>query len=190
MKKYIYSLHDDCIMTTEQQKEIVEWVKINYTYFKSSGYNRYMQLLNYFDDVPKCIWEIKNRIVDKELLHEFQEEPIFKDSIGYMMDGGQLHNHVDPNPINEELYHTRFNVYVQIPNKGGMPIYNNNLYQLKEMTYICCRSGIDYHSCEKVEGERERIVLSFGFLLPFERIKNITYNYSSSTEIIGHAIVK
>ena len=94
-----------------------------------------------------------------------------------MINGGELHLHTDPNPKDTNLYHTRFNVYVQIPKKGGLPIYNNQVCNLKERTYICCRSGIDKHCCQKVEGDKERIVISFGFLLPFERIKNINYNY-------------
>jgi hypothetical protein len=86
-----------------------------------------------------------------------------------------LHEHTDPNE--GELIHTRFNVYVQIPEIGGYPIYNNILCKLKERTYICCRAGIDKHYCEKVIGNRERIVLSYGFLLPYDRIKNINYEY-------------
>ena len=90
------------------------------------------------------------------------EEPLFKDSIGYMMDGGQLHEHVDPNQ--DGLIHTRFNLYVQIPHEGGYPIYAGKTLRLKERTYICCRAGIDPHYCEKVEGDRERIIISYGFL--------------------------
>ncbi len=96
-----------------------------------------------------------------------------------MLNGGQLHKHIDDfdNDYDKNLIHTRFNVYVQIPIKGGYPIYNNKLLKLKERTYICCRSGIDEHYCEKVEGDRERVVLSYGFLLPYDRIKNIIYEY-------------
>ena len=108
-------------------------------------------------------------------MHDEIEEPLFKDSIGLMMDGAQLHTHTDPNKYG--LIHTRFNVYVQLPYIGGYPIYNDNLYKLKERTYICCRAGIDPHYCEKVEGDRERIILSYGFLLPIERVNNIIYDY-------------
>jgi len=181
---YSYSYNDEPIMTIDEQQVIVEWVKKNYKYFKSTGFNRYFQQLDYFDDVPLCVWEIKKRIVENEKLHNYQQEPIFKDSVGYMSEGGELHLHTDPNPNNSELYHTRFNVYVQIPDKGGLPIYNNKICNLQERTYICCRSGIDKHCCQKVEGKRERIVISFGFLLPFERIQNIIYNYNYDSNLL------
>jgi hypothetical protein len=174
---YKYTKDDDYILSESEQTIIVDWVRKYYKYFYKNGHNKYMQKLEYFDNVPECIWEIKKRIFDKEKLHDYEEEPIFKDSVGYMTDGANLHLHTDPNPENSTLIHTRYNVYVQLPYKGGYPIYNNIPCKLKERTYICCRSGIDFHSCVTVEGDRERIVLSFGVLVPRERIENIQYDY-------------
>lgn len=180
-KQYIYTSNDEPIISIEEQQEIINWVRNNYIYFKQNGYNRYMQKLEYFDDIPKCVWEAKNKIIEKEHLFGYEQEPLFKDSVGYMRDGGQLHIHTDTNPAlnenGEQLYHTRFNLYVQLPEKGGYPIYNEIHCTLKERTYICCRSNLDKHYCAKVEGLKERIVISFGFLLPFKRIENIIYDY-------------
>ena len=173
----VYSNKDEPILTLDEQSEIVEWTRKNYIYFSNKNNNRFMQKLSYFNDVPKCVWDIKHRIFEKENLYGYEQEPTMKDSIGYMINGAQLHIHTDPNPPNSDLIHTRFNVYVQIPEKGGYPIYNNVLHKLNERTYICCRSGIDLHYCEKVEGYRERIVISFGLLIPKDRIKNIIYDY-------------
>jgi len=136
-----------------------------------------MQLLNYFDDVPPCIWDIKQKIVDIEQLSQYEQEPMFKDAIGYMVDGGALHLHKDSNPSESNLIHVRYNVYVQIPHEGGIPVYDGVECGLRERSYICCRSGIDPHYCTTVHGLRERVVLSFGFLMPSERISHITYAY-------------
>ena len=178
-KEYVYTSNDETVVTEEEQAIIVEWTRNNYKTFQKTGYNRQFQQISYYDKdyVPACIKDIKKRIVDKEKLHNFQQEPLFEDSIGYMTDGGQLHLHSDPNPKNSNLIHTRFNVYVQLPLKGGLPIYSDKLCSLKERTYVCCRSGIDKHYCQKVEGPRERVIVSFGFLLPYERIENIKYMY-------------
>jgi hypothetical protein len=179
--QYIYSQDDEPIVSLDQQTEIVDWVRKNYNSFKLNGYNRYFQQLDFFNinTIPSCIWKIKQAIIDKEKLHDYQPEPFFRDSVGYMLDGGQLHLHSDQNPPNSDLIHVRYNVYVQLPIKGGYPIYKNIHCTLKERTYICCRSGIDKHYCAKVEGPRERIILSFGFLIPKKRVENIIYNYDS-----------
>jgi hypothetical protein len=173
----LYSYNDDTIVTEMQQIEIVNWVKNNYMYFKITKPKTFRQHLDLLSDVPQCIWDIKQIIIDKENLSNYKQEPILRDSVGYMINGGTLHKHTDPNPINTNLIHIRFNVYVQLPYEGGIPIYNNKLCSLKERTYICCRSGLDEHYTNKVVGDRERIVLSFGFLIPNEHLPLITYNY-------------
>ena len=176
----VYSRNDNPILSIEEQASIVDWVRTHYKYFRPNGANRFMQQLDCFDNLPACVWAIKQRIFDKEQLHEYPQEPLFRDSVGYMLHGASLHRHTDPNPDDGSgLIHTRFNVYVQLPHKGGYPIYNNIHCTLEERTYICCRSGLDFHSCAPVEGERERIVLSFGVLVPPERIQDIVYDYDS-----------
>ena len=175
MSEYLYTKDDDYILSEEEQFEIVEWVKKNYLRFRQTGENRYMRQMDLFDDIPKCVWDIKERIVKKEKLEDAIQEPMFRDAIGYMFEGGQLHKHTDPN-LNG-LIHTRFNVYVQIPKKGGYPVYRDEVILLKERTYVCCRSGLDLHYCQLVEGDRARIIISYGFLLPKERVSNIKYLY-------------
>ena len=177
-KEYYYGKKCQPILSLEEQEIIVNWIDTNYKLLDNNGYNRYnikLSILKNKVEIPECIYKIKQRIVDIENLYDYQQEPLFEDSIGYMTDGGKLHKHTDPNVNN--LVHTRFNVYVQLPNEGGYPIYGNNIYKLKERTYICCRAGIDYHECIQVKGERARIVLSFGFLLPLDRVSKINYDY-------------
>lgn len=172
-----YSKNDEPIMSEDEQKEVVDWCRNNYKYFKVNGYKRYSGQLDNFYNAPKCVWDIKNRIIEKENLQNEIQEPSMKDSAGYMQNGGKLHVHTDANINNDGLIHTRFNVYVQIPDKGGLPIYADKLHKLKERTYICCRSGLDEHHCTIVRGDRERIILSYGYLLSPERVSNIIYDY-------------
>jgi hypothetical protein len=173
--EYKYTKNDKEILTNEEQEIIVQWVKKNYLRLKKNGEYKYMKSMYEIPDIPKIVWEIRKRIVEKENLQNAKQDPLFKDTIGCMLNGGQLHKHTDPNI--DDLIHTRFNVYVQLPNEGGYPIYDDKTYKLKERTYICCRAGLDYHCCEKVIGDRERIILSYGFLLPKERVENIKYEY-------------
>jgi hypothetical protein len=58
-----------------------------------------MRSLYEIPDIPKVVWDIRLRIIEKENLKDAIPEPILEDSIGYMCDGGELHKHTDPNNI-------------------------------------------------------------------------------------------
>ena len=126
--------------------------------------------LNSRKDVQAILPDVLGRVLARIWI-----DPEFRDAIGYMIGDSELHEHTDPSYYG--LVHTRFNLYVQLPEEGGYPIYANNLYKLKERTYICCRAGIDKHLCSDVKGNKPRIMISYGFQLPYERVKNIKYNY-------------
>jgi len=152
------------VITEAEQAELIQWGNANYTTFQKNGPGRQFKVLTGFANTPSCVWDIKKRIVEKEGLQNAPQEPMFKDYMGYITDGGKIHPHTDPN--RDGLIHTRFNVVVQLPVKGGLPIYGGKTLQVSERHYVRCNSGIDEHTCELVEGPKARIVLSFGFLLP------------------------
>jgi hypothetical protein len=174
----IISIEDEPIISIEEQNIIIEWTEKNFNRFIKTGFNRQMINLDLVPDFPNIVNNIKKRIEEKENLNKYSQEPNIRDAIGYMSNGGKLPMHKDPNQNNNSLIHVRYNIYVQIPFKGGYPIYNNQLIQLKERNYICCRSGLDEHCCQKVEGDRARIVLSFGYLVPLKDIDEIHIKYS------------
>ena len=152
----------DEVMKPEEQKTIIEWANLNYHRFQKNGPGRQFCQFRELPDVPECVYTIRERIVQREKLHGVMQEPLLTDYIGYIQDGGQIHPHIDPN--RGDLIHTRFNVFVQLPEKGGMPVYNDETIQVKEHSYIICCAGLHKHYCEKVEGSKARIILSYGFL--------------------------
>jgi hypothetical protein len=152
------------VVTEAEQAELIQWGNQNYTTFKKNGPGRQFQGLNDLAGVPPCVWAIKQRIVEREGLQHAPQEPLFKDYMGYITDGGQIHPHTDPNK--NGLIHTRFNAIIQLPEQGGMPIYGGITIPVVERTYVRCNSGIDEHYCELVKGAKARIVISYGFLLP------------------------
>lgn len=179
MKTFTYSKNDDYILNEDEQQEIVNWIKNNYKKLQPNGFNIYNGLIENLD-IPQIIWNIKNRIIQREELQNAKQDPLYKDSICYMFDGSQLPIHSFKN--DNQLVHTRFNVYVKLPEIGGYPIYDGKVLRLKERTYICYRMGIETHCCQKVYGNR--IILSFGFLLPLDRVKNIIYDYDDLNYIL------
>uniref|UniRef100_A0A6C0BK63 Prolyl 4-hydroxylase alpha subunit Fe(2+) 2OG dioxygenase domain-containing protein n=1 Tax=viral metagenome TaxID=1070528 RepID=A0A6C0BK63_9ZZZZ len=162
------------IMTEEERAELIEWTKTMIPKMRILDNNRTdfsMEPDN--KDIHPLVWEIKKRIIEKEKIEtlEKHEEPIFKDFLAIIHKGGHIHRHRDPNK--GELYHCRFNVFVQLPEKGGQTYYNDVPIQSVEGCYVLCFSGLEYHWSTIVESEKGRFSLSFGFLLPAQVIQHL-----------------
>lgn len=173
--KRVFSFSSEYIISEDEKIEIVKWVENNKQEFDKNGFNRWKQHLDYFDDLPHIFNTIKQRIIERENLQSYEYEPLFRDSIAYMIDGGKLHEHIDPKHKGKE--HIRFNVYVQLPEKGGRPIYDNVQHNLKERQYICCKASIDRHSATQCYGQRARVMISYGFLIPLNEVGIVVYDY-------------
>lgn len=170
----IYSETGDTILSVKEQEEIISWVIDYYHQFDLVGYNKWRLGLKNTSDYPKVIDDIKERIIDIENLSKYNEEPIYNDIIEYSRNGADFSNHKDVN--SDGMVHVRFDVYVKLPKNGGLPIYNGELINVKERQYLCCRAGIDYHSRTTIK-QSSGIIISYGFLMPYDEIGNILYNF-------------
>lgn len=102
--------------------------------------------------------------------------------IVYSEKGHRVHPHRDTNFNSEgegweknmnldneyigDVIHTRFNVLVSKPIKGGNPIIDGIEYSVRENEAWVCHSGIKEHSTNEIEGDKPRILLSFGHWVP------------------------
>jgi hypothetical protein len=152
------------ICTNAEQKVIVQWVMENHQSFIPNGNARCFQPIHQRPDIPPEVQVIRDRIIDREGLGELKElRPPLPDFISHVSLGGKIHPHTDPN--SGELFHIRFNVFLQLPERGGRPIYGGTRLEPLERSYLPCVAGRDLHTCEVVEGSKARIALSFGFLV-------------------------
>lgn len=165
-------------MTEEERLELVIWAKSLIPALKVNPGNHSVFIVSPEDNtVPQLFWEIKKRIIQKEGLETI--EPVdknildrhFKDYVAILHNGGVIQKHRDENK--KGLYHSRFNAYIQLPEKGAKTYYSDTPVQTKEGCYVFCRSGIDYHWCEAVEDDRERISFSYCFLLRMQDVDRI-----------------
>tara|TARA_B110000438_G_scaffold48510_1_gene48890 strand:+ start:6600 stop:7208 length:609 start_codon:yes stop_codon:yes gene_type:complete len=110
-----------------------------------------------------------------------QIEPNYGYLICHSQKGHQVHEHSDANfnvegpdeLLNEDLpydylgdvIHTRFNVLISKPLKGGNPVINKIEYKVKENEVWRCLAGIHDHYTTKVEKDKPRVLLSFGYFI-------------------------
>lgn len=142
---------------------VVSWAKENRPSFRPNGYGRAYFSFNK-DQLPSFIQDVKEKVEEHYgISKDAKQEPIYKDFIGFITHGGQVHEHSDPN--HDGLIHTRFNVLVSKPKSGGEPVIGGKIVDVKEGETWRCNAGLEMHSSNKVMGDKPRIVLSFGYLL-------------------------
>lgn len=147
-----------------EQLELLYWVSENENKFEKNGDNRKYGILSNYENAPiELIKKIKQRIINLENISDWKVEPVFKDYIGINTKGGSIHLHTDKN--DEPYIHTRYNVVLSYPEKGGESIYGDNINELKENMVWKCVAGKVLHGSNPVQSSKPRITLSLGFLI-------------------------
>jgi hypothetical protein len=101
-------------------------------------------------------------------------EPIYKNLTGnHFKDGAFVHPHVDPAPSG--FVHTRCNLMLSKPRKGGNPVLDGEEFEVEEGDLWLCIASMELHSSTPIEGG-ERLIFSFGGLVPAEQINTIIKN--------------
>ena len=150
-------------ITDEEKLSLLEWTTENEDNFLSERpYRKYHRFIQE-TPITKLILEIKNRIINLESITDWKQEPRYLDYIGINSKGGNIHIHTDPN--DNGYIHTRYNVILSFPEKGGDSIYGGNINKLEENMVWKCVAGNVPHGSTIVESEKRRITLSLGFLI-------------------------
>jgi len=170
IQKYV----DEPICTMEEQKVIVDWIT---THHKSLLTNRPNVWYTYFHsspiELPPVLYELRQRIIEKEGLHGYSHDPVLNDFINYIDKQGQIHYHKDHNFLNR-LVHVRYNIILQRSSGtlAGCPITEGIIHDVPERCYWRLKAGEVFHSCVNVcEGDMPRIGICFGFMIPEEVVE-------------------
>lgn len=174
------------IMTEEERLGFLDWVCSRYCNLTAHrkgliGYT----FVKEDPDVPQMVWAILERILKKEGLVEYKDSyddaffkrihggktGVYRDHVAVILPGANINRHTDVNQPGR--VHARFNVFFQVPTKGGRTFYGKDVVEIKERGYVLCRSGIDTHWTEVILGDRPRITISYGFQLPIEVLNNL-----------------
>jgi hypothetical protein len=98
-------------------------------------------------------------------------EPKFKNLTGnHFKNGAFVHPHIDGAP--QGFVHTRCNLMLQKPDKGGNPVIDGEEIQIEKNDLWLCLASMEFHSSTPIRGG-ERLIFSFGGLVPVEQIEAI-----------------
>lgn len=122
-------------------------------------------------NIPIELLKIKQRILERENLKEYNSHTNLGDRITFIFPGGFIPRHTDKCSFDGYI-HIRFNVFVQVPDMCET-FYDDIIVDAKERHYVMCRSGIDVHWSKLNKGRIPRIALSFGFSLPIQKVTQL-----------------
>jgi hypothetical protein len=153
------------IITEEERIFLLNWISENEHKFFSNdfGPHRKVHFFDFNSEAPSLLYEIKDRIIERENIKKWYPEPMLGNYIGWISNGGFIQRHTDPNPKDGD--HIRYNLFLSVPHQGGLPIYSDKIISVKDRDYIRCNSGLEFHQSQIVVGDKPRIVISYGFIL-------------------------
>lgn len=145
------------------RNELIQWALSSTSYLKNNGYGRYFNTFSQIQTKkPDALLEVM-KFIESEILkdEEYQYDPHFENFLSFNYSGARIHKHTDPNL--EGHIHTRFNLILQIPKEGGLPIYNSEMFSIENGMLWRCEAGKYTHETTSVIGDLPRINLSYGF---------------------------
>jgi hypothetical protein len=153
-------------ITVDEQLFLRDWALRNEEYLipNPSGPYRKRSPLNLLNDYPKLLIELKERLLDLEGLRDVSDILIAdnQDIVSVQRNKGSVPNHIDYD--REEGYSLRrYNIFISLPDKGGLPIYGGEVLEIKERCILRVDAGLVPHSTIPNEGDNPRIMLSYGF---------------------------
>tara|TARA_R110000796_G_scaffold79940_1_gene177134 strand:- start:1334 stop:1846 length:513 start_codon:yes stop_codon:yes gene_type:complete len=140
------------------------WIEDNLYLFDNNGPSRKFCVLDECINFPhQIIKQLRQQIIKLEKIKDWKPEPMFKDYIGINLKGGNIHLHQDTN--DGKYIHTRYNLILSYPEKGGESIYGDCINTLKERMIWKCVAGKMPHGSKEVLSQKPRTTLSLGFLI-------------------------
>ena len=156
-------------VSKEEQETLLNWiVSIHHEFRRIDDYRSCLRFENYTQAMPDEVFEIKDRIMDEFGLRQY-EDPNRKRYIfaNYFTDKAQLHVHRHFPP--EGYVDLRCNLMLKLPTSGGMPIVEGRTCVIEERSLWLFNANLD-HWTEVVVGGRPRIMLSYAFMVPAEKL--------------------
>ena len=155
---------------TEQERDaLLRWSERQLAsgQLKNNGKNRFYNQTRNLKEIPPEFFSIRDRIVHEiEVNGEIVDEPHISSYISTIGPGGKVHWHRDA--TRRGCNHLRFNLMVSKPDGGGRPIIRDTPVDVSERDMWYFYANKHRHGSEAVEGNKRRVICSYGFLVPGE----------------------
>ena len=152
-------------VTAAEASELLRWAWRMAPFLRSNGPGRSFLRVHLLPEQPA----LHAAVAERARLHAAGHaasalEPVLTNYLSIISDGGAVHPHTDSTPAGTR--HLRCNLFLQLPDAGGRPIIGGLPFDVAERTLLCFFPSSSLHSSEPAAGERRRVLLSFGLLVP------------------------
>jgi hypothetical protein len=174
------------IMSEEERVNLYNWIEsdIKNEFVFEPKFNKSIYSIPNINIHP-LIKIIYDRLIEKETLEFYNNKTFLGDFISYIHKDGFIHPHKDDLISSSESIHVRFNIFIRVPPNDIGTYYGGFQVDTKEKCYVVSRSGVDMHHTDKNTTDIPRISISFGFLLPHEKVDELCKN-NSYLESLSH----
>lgn len=152
-------------ITNKERDALLEWATDCRKSLKPNGVTPY-RFFNFLDKLPhnNLVSSISERVLDN---YGLGDTPKIDGHLGSLLSWHEEHAAVHPHTDDPRLQgyrHYRFNLFLSVPNVGGVPIYNGEQIDVEEGMLVPYEADVHEHSSTKVVGDKPRIIISFGWL--------------------------
>jgi hypothetical protein len=140
--------------------ELLNWFDNINLKQEANGKNVYINIINEFPNIPKCINDIRKKCLD--ITGKAFQEPLYKDFVMKITLDGYVNLHTDPS--RDGYKHLRFNVLLQKPELNGNIIYKDENINMEAKDCFVIDSSL-FHGISKVDGNKSYKSIVFGFLV-------------------------
>ena len=148
-----------------ERQRLLDWARLMRPLLKINGPGRAFRKVQDLPVIDPTHTDVRIRL--QTLLGvglDAEPEPMFGWYLSIISDGGAVHPHMDPAP--PKMRHLRCNIFLQVPDKGGLPVIERRPVTVANGTLLGFFPSERRHSSQPASGERRRMILSFGYIVP------------------------
>ena len=152
-------------ISSDLQTKLLKWIQDSADNLISvDQYRKCLRLNGYQGFISSDVCELKNAIIDRMNLKEYEDSDRTKNVFfNCFSQNAQLHRHKHY-PV-KGLCDLRCNVLLSGDLDDGLPVVENYVFKVRERDLWVFNANLEHWS-EPVKSNKNRIALSFGFLVP------------------------
>ena len=151
----------------DERRHLRDWAFSVEPYLRTNGPGRLCKKTDLIPSTDARYHAVRLRLQrHMGLADDIAPEPDHGWLVSIIAAGGEVHPHIDSSPPG--MRHVRCNLFLQIPEGGGRPVIDGVPIDVSERMLLAFYPSERKHWSEPCIGMRERVMLSFGYVVPLD----------------------